>query len=108
MYLVAQAKVCIFRYYNFSRNQNVDKMFISFLQLLNSQELNDDEKQMIMMFTEDCRKAHKISDKEIYDMMAGNVPDSQSAKCAVGCLMKQYKMVRQNSVELEQIKAKIF
>lgn len=49
------------------------------------------------MFTEECRKAHKVSDDEVKQAMAGNVPDSQNAKCAAACLMKQYKIVKKKT-----------
>lgn len=59
-----------------------------------SKNITEEEKEMFMMFTEDCRKANNPTDDEMNNIMAGKVPETDPAKCTMTCVMKQYKIVR--------------
>lgn len=57
------------------------------------QKVTEDEKEMFMMFTKECRDTHKATDEDMKNIMDGNIPSTPAAKCTMTCTMKQFKMV---------------
>lgn len=60
---------------------------------------------MFMAFTEDCRKSSNATDADMNEILEGNVPTSQGAKCTITCVMKQFKIVS-NLTKISKIKSR--
>lgn len=58
--------------------------------------MGPEEKQMLMMFTEDCRKEYKVTDEEMDELIEGKIPENHGVKCVITCTMKQFHVVKEH------------
>lgn len=59
--------------------------------------MSDEEKEMVMMVTKDCRESNKVPDEEMKKAFEGEIPTSRNAKCAMACVMKQFNVVNETT-----------
>ncbi|XP_031626228.1 uncharacterized protein LOC116342670 [Contarinia nasturtii] len=58
-------------------------------------KLRPEDRDMFMMFSEECRKTHKPTEADMKKLMDGEILGTKPVKCTMTCVLKQFKLIKE-------------